>query len=276
MRVFQIWEQAHWGGTTFRLKTFNMTASMVPLVLLDCSSCRWIWSIDHPLYVFIVNCVLWWLIVVFLDEFTDLSLLSFPLSLVFSLCPSSDLLSVSAVLLIIVFFSPFFLPPCVSFLQPLFSSFFPLLIYNVFVHLLLSPLPSYPIPHLAPYSPSYFHPFILLFSCPLFHLPFSSPPQPPPLPAPSLCREARHCRANPCWIPTTLVHTCTHKHTHSHTVHTHNLQRCFRQRFDVWRGFGVACSWNCNWTNYPYKWNCMKNALHLLAVFTKTQTIIAV
>lgn len=60
-----------------------------------------------------------------------------------------------------------------------------------------------------------FPPVFLLFPCPIIHLPFTSPPlclspQPPPLPALSLCREARHCRANPCWIPTTQVHTCTH------------------------------------------------------------------
>lgn len=92
---------------------------------------------------------------------------------------------------------------------------------------LLSP-PNLPIPphtYFSPHLPLFFPPrppifasfplVFLSFPRPIIHLPFTSPPfclppQPPPLPALSLCREARHCRANPCWIPTTQVHTCIH------------------------------------------------------------------
>lgn len=40
-----------------------------------------------------------------------------------------------------------------------------------------------------------------------------SPFQPPPPPALFLCREARPWGANPCWIPTTQVHSLTHTST---------------------------------------------------------------
>lgn len=110
---------------------------------------------------------------------------------------------------------------CFPLSHPLFSS------RLCYCHSLLSP-PNLPIPphtYFSPHLPLLFPPcppiftsfplVFLSFPRPIIHLPFTSPPfclppQPPPLPALSLCREARHCRANPCWIPTTQVHTCIH------------------------------------------------------------------
>lgn len=62
------------------------------------------------------------------------------------------------------------------------------------------------IPIHFPFSFSCVIPYFLAIFSLCIHL-CSPPRQSLPPPAPSLCREARHCRANPCWIPTTQVHT---------------------------------------------------------------------
>lgn len=153
----------------------------------------------------------------FLDEFTDLPLFSSSLSL--DIC-----------LLSFTCFPLYFLCPltsssyCFSLLFPchlliscvlLYFPHLPPVIFTFSLYL-PSPLPTHlpilshtsfsshlSLPHLL--SPSFSHPSPFSFCCPAllstFLLPIFyllSPPQPPPLPAPSLCREAKHCKANPC------------------------------------------------------------------------------
>lgn len=134
-------------------------------------------------------------------------------------CPSPDslLLSVSTVLDVLLSFTPPVPPFPLHLLHPplVFPSHILCSHLASVIVSLLSP-PNLPIPphtYFSPHLPLFFPPrppifasfplVFLSFPRPIIHLPFTSPPfclppQPPPLPALSLCREARHCRANPC------------------------------------------------------------------------------
>lgn len=189
---------------------------MVPLVLSDCSLCCWIWSIDFRLRMFsllIVSCDDW-LLFLWMSSLTSSSSSSL-LPLVLYLYFTSRL---ACPLHFIVFFAH--IPPFPSRLLHVLLSILSLsqiLLPYAVPHILFS------LPHLLIFTspPSFFHVSSSTYS-PSCHLSsLLSPPQPPPLPAPSLCREARHCRASPCWIPTTRVRTCIHTHKHTFTLHTH-------------------------------------------------------
>lgn len=128
----------------------------------------------------------------FLDSLTDLSLFYlFGLLLVSCILHFLSLLSYIHLHLTLPTYTIPFSPPNSSSFSVLLSIFTflfchtpPLPLHRSLRHLLLLP-------------------YILVFPRPLSHLIFTSLPlclllQPPPLPAHSLCREARHCRANPC------------------------------------------------------------------------------
>lgn len=90
-----------------------------------------------------------------------------------------------------------------------FSFYIYFLLFPVYIYFSLSTLTSFFLSrillfHLPPFLLFWILFFYLLFT-------FLSPSQLLLLPAPSQCKEARCCRANPCWIPTTQVHT--HPHT---------------------------------------------------------------